>query len=330
MDSPCFHDAASGNRMVQKREARFAQMYGFAGNSLACEGYLTDDQRRSLSRGLDVRWKTIQPAPTWRQAGRQVRSLVRGHGEVATFPLLVATRRGRVDDSSGACSLGSRARRWLGREIQRWRFRLFQQRRLSQIVVEEVAGRPILVLPHVFNPKVFRSGAFLAESLSANLIPERSAVLDLGTGSGVAAIAAAEWADHIVGVDVNPVAVRCARLNALLNYAEGQIEIREGDLFSPVAGERFDVILFNPPYYRGEPRDLADRAWRSVDVVERFAAELPRYLTSAGRALVALSTDGETNAFLDCFRQCNLAIDVVAERVTLNETFTLYSLRTYA
>ena len=40
----------------------------------------------------------------------------------------------------------------------------------------------------------------------------------------------------------------------ILHRLEDRIEAREGDLFAPVAGETFDLILFNPPFFRGEPR----------------------------------------------------------------------------
>ena len=90
------------------------------------------------------------------------------------------------------------------------------------------------------------------------------------------------------------------------------MHVREGDLFAPVAGERFDLVLFNPPYFRGSPRDPLDHAWRSSDTVERFAAELGDHLTPAGSALVVLSTDGETPAFLAAFARNNLDITIAA------------------
>ena len=139
-------------------------------------------------------------------------------------------------------------------------------------MLEEVHGTPILVLPQVFNPELLRTGAFMAGVLDERAIPAGAAVLDLGTGSGVSAIFAARLAGRVVATDINPAAVRCARINALLNGVEDRVEVREGDLFAPVAGERFDVIIFNPPYYRGTPRDALDHAWRSNDTVERFAA----------------------------------------------------------
>src|SRR5258708_40043817 len=77
--------------------------------------------------------------------------------------------------------------------------------------------------------------------------------LDMGTGSGVGAVFAARRGFQVVGVDLNPDAVRCARANVLLNGLEERIEIRHGAPFEPVSGERFDLVLWNPPFFRGKP-----------------------------------------------------------------------------
>ncbi len=238
--------------------------------------------------------------------------------DLADQPSFEPTRRPPRD-------LKAIVRRKLGRALLRSHFWLVGRRRLDRVVVETVGGRSLVVLPHVFNPKLFRSGEFLADALDGTLIPLHSLVLDLGTGSGIGAIVAAEWARRVVATDINPVAARCTRINALLNHLEPLIDVREGDLFAPVGGERFDVVLFNPPYYFGEPRDDFDRAWRSNDVVNRFAAELGDHLTPGGRALIALSTDGEAPAFLRTFARRNLSTDVVTRREHLSETFTLFA-----
>jgi methylase of polypeptide subunit release factors len=72
-------------------------------------------------------------------------------------------------------------------------------------------------------------------------------VLDLGCGGGVQALLAARHAERVVGVDLNPRAVAFARFNARLNGV-ANVEFREGDLFAPVRGERFDLVVSNPPY----------------------------------------------------------------------------------
>jgi release factor glutamine methyltransferase len=125
-----------------------------------------------------------------------------------------------------------------------------------------------------------------------------------------------------VAVDINPSAIRCTRINALLNAVS--VDAREGDLFGPVEGERFDVVLFNPPYYRGVPRDALDHAWRSPDVIERFSTALAAHLTPQGHALVVLSSDGEHNRFLMALDEAGLKHTVVAQRDLINETLSVH------
>jgi len=210
-------------------------------------------------------------------------------------------------------------RRWL-----RWRFLLFQRHRHNRLVLEHVAGRPIVVLPEVFNPALFFTSEFLVQYLDQQSLPPGAKVLDIGTGSGIGAIAAARPGLQIVAVDINPAAVRCARINALLNKVETRVDVREGDLWGPVAGEHFDLVLFNPPYFRGEPRDALDRAFRAVDVLERFVAGLPLFLAPAGRALVVLSSDGDTRTFFKACSARAVSVEVAAQRPMINETLTIY------
>ena len=222
--------------------------------------------------------------------------------------------------------LRSQATRDLWARLLHARYRLFQRHRYDRLALEEVAGRPFLVLPHVFNPALFGTGRWLAESLEQVPIAPDSTVLDVGTGSGVTAILAAPLAKRVVAIDVNPAAVRCARINALLNRVEDRVEVLEGDLFEPVRGRRFDVVLFNPPFYRGEPRDALDRAWRSLDVVERFAAHLGEHLTPGGHARVILSSRGATLEFLRVFRARALSIETLWQRDVVNEVLTIHRL----
>ncbi|QNO38397.1 class I SAM-dependent methyltransferase [Protaetiibacter sp. SSC-01] len=72
-------------------------------------------------------------------------------------------------------------------------------------------------------------------------------VLDLGTGCGIQALHARRFAKHVVATDISRRALDYARLNAELNGVDG-IEFRLGSLYEPVAGERFDRIVSNPPF----------------------------------------------------------------------------------
>jgi len=205
-------------------------------------------------------------------------------------------------------------------------YRLTGRDRYDDFRLERVHGAPFIVTPSVFNPKVPRTGEFLAAQIDSKLVGRESEVLDMGTGSGVCAVFAARYARRVVAVDINTAAVRCAGINAFLNHLEHKIDVRHGDLFAPVAGERFDLILFNPPFLRGTPRDDRDRAWRSSDVAERFAAGLGDHLKPGGAALVLLSTFGDAPGFLEEFRKQGFAISVLAERRFVNERLVVFRL----
>ncbi|GIH98135.1 N5-glutamine methyltransferase family protein [Planobispora takensis] len=71
--------------------------------------------------------------------------------------------------------------------------------------------------------------------------------LDLGTGCGVQVLPLAGRAREIVATDVNPRALELARLSWALSGIDG-VDAREGSLFDPVEGERFDLVVSNPPF----------------------------------------------------------------------------------
>jgi methylase of polypeptide subunit release factors len=203
-------------------------------------------------------------------------------------------------------------------------------RRHRRLTLETVDGVSLIVLPEVFNPVLFRTGAFLARTLAAQPRAVGPAgggrALDLGTGSGIGAIFAARSGYHAMGVDINPQAVRCAQINVLLNRVEDRVGIRAGDLFGPVAGEHFDLVLFNPPFYRGAPRDALDHAWRAPDVFERFAASLGGVLAPGGRALVVFSSDGDWPALRAELRANHFDPQPLAQADHGNEVVTVYAM----
>lgn len=206
--------------------------------------------------------------------------------------------------------------------------------RVRKPALERIDGVTLLSLPDVLNPVVFRSGELLARTAASSPFaepalaePATGRALDMGTGTGVGAVFLARRGWKVVAVDLNPEAVRCARINVLLNRLEERVEVRQGDLFGPVEGERFDLILFNPPFFRGEPKGLFDLAWRSPDVMERFASGLPGALSEDGRALILLSTDGDPRGMLQALAAQGLRVQPAVRRDFGNETMTIYAVR---
>jgi carbamoyltransferase len=107
--------------------------------------------------------------------------------------------------------------------------------------------------------------------------------LDLGTGSGIHALLLARQGKKVVGVDSNPRAVNFARFNALLNGIEN-VEFLEGDIYGPVGGERFEVIVSNPPFVPSPVKKLSFRDGGTLgdEVLSRIIAGLPAHLAEGG------------------------------------------------
>lgn len=128
-------------------------------------------------------------------------------------------------------------------------------------------------------------------------------VLDLCTGSGVHAILALRGgADRAIATDVNPRALAFARFNAALNGVAARLEVRRGDLWDAVReGERFDLVLANPPFVPSPhgPRSRVRLAFRDAgpsgeDVLARLLAGLPGRLERDGiAAIVSVFADAQ-------------------------------------
>jgi len=93
MDSPVYRDRASGESMVRERAGRFDRQYGFRGDAIPSEGFLTYDRLESLAAGLNLQWSFIKPAYGWRWALRSWLVRLRAGRETATFLVIVGTPR---------------------------------------------------------------------------------------------------------------------------------------------------------------------------------------------------------------------------------------------
>jgi len=128
--------------------------------------------------------------------------------------------------------------------------------------------------------------------------------LEIGCGCGMVSLsaAAASPKNIVLGVDINPAAVACAQENAEANSI-ANARFLHSDLFSAVPkGERFDFILFNPPYLpttRDErlkaPEENAayDGGATGLDVFGRFAAQAPSFLADGGKVAAIATSLGD-------------------------------------
>lgn len=133
--------------------------------------------------------------------------------------------------------------------------------------------------------------------------------VDVGTGSGCIALALATEGPfaRVVGVDASAAALEVARANHRAAAPDAPVELREGDLLEPVAGERFDVVVSNPPYVGEEEAASLDaevRDWEphgalfagtgGLDVLRRLVPAAAAVLRPGG--LLALEIGAEQGA----------------------------------
>jgi methylase of polypeptide subunit release factors len=189
----------------------------------------------------------------------------------------------------------------------------------------------LVVRPTVFHPKWFLSSEVLAGEV-ARLDLRGRRVADVGTGSGILALAAARaGAAFVAAIDVNLEAARSAAENAAANGFAARVAPLCGDLLSAVTPDAaFDLILSNPPFFSGEPRDVADRAWHAGpeyrDILPLFGQIRDR-LAPGGRALVVLSSDADLATLHRLVDDAGLERRVLLERELLFESMLVYELR---
>lgn len=134
---------------------------------------------------------------------------------------------------------------------------------------------------------------------------EKIRILDIGTGSGAIALALASELPHaeITATDLSEAALQIAAINAdSLHKSEG-LRLLHGDLFAPVASERFDLIVSNPPYVARadqgacppelshEPDMALFAGHDGLDVIRRLVEEAGAHLTRGGWIGIELSPE---------------------------------------
>ncbi|MBI4850160.1 MAG: methyltransferase [Nitrospirae bacterium] len=121
-------------------------------------------------------------------------------------------------------------------------------------------------------------------TLSNLTIRKRSRqTLDLGAGCGIHAFMAAKHSERVIAVDLNPRAVQIASFNARLNGLSN-VECLEGDLFAPVKGQKFDLVITNPPFVISpETRYIyRDGGLEADQLCRKIVREVPQYLNEGG------------------------------------------------
>ncbi|MFF1654299.1 HemK2/MTQ2 family protein methyltransferase [Streptomyces sp. NPDC058255] len=175
-----------------------------------------------------------------------------------------------------------------------------------------------VTLPGVYTPQ--DDTDLLVRLLHDERLPPHAEVLDVGTGTGVVALAAARLGARVTAIDISWRAALNAKVNAL--PARLPIRVRRGDLLAPVTGRSFDLVLSNPPYVPAPaaacPRRGAERAWDAGHdgrlVLDRICQDAPGLLKLGGVLLLVQSELSYPEESLRRLRAAGLRADIVEHR----------------
>jgi release factor glutamine methyltransferase len=196
--------------------------------------------------------------------------------------------------------------------------------------VTRAAGFRLTVRPTVFHPRYFISSERFAEFIGS-LDLSGKYVVDIGTGSGILALAAARaGAKNVLATDINPNAALAATENATANGVGDRVTALCTNLLSALAPRPlFDVILSSPPKHAGEPRNLADRGWHAGpayrDIAPLFDQARER-LKPGGRLYVMVSSDSDLDLFSTLIDRAGFRARLVREHSLVVESLIIYEL----
>jgi release factor glutamine methyltransferase len=170
-------------------------------------------------------------------------------------------------------------------------------------------NKTIRLIDHVYEPK--EDSFLMVDALQAHMNKE-DRILEVGCGSGIVSMFAVDNASLVIATDLNPYAVRCAKINGITSIVS--------DLFAGIRGS-FDLIVFNPPYlptsegdYLGGWDDLMlDGGPDGRRTIKRFLAGIGEHLAPGGRILLLVSSLTGIKEVCDLMRHECLYIEQVAE-----------------
>jgi release factor glutamine methyltransferase len=126
------------------------------------------------------------------------------------------------------------------------------------------------------------------------IVRDGERMLEIGGGMGLAAVLAAKAGARVTATDVVPSAVEAMRVNAALNGVT--LDVRLGDGWQPVAGERFDLVCTNPPQMPTPPGRERDDAEAAADnggldgwaLLDRVIEGAPPHVERGGRLIFSI------------------------------------------
>ncbi len=189
------------------------------------------------------------------------------------------------------------------------------------------------------NAGVFHPGLFFSTKILLNYLKDAEVngykTLELGAGSGIISIYMASKGARVLSTDINPEAIENIKENIVLNEAlinenNGLVEVLESDLFDRIEKTKFDFILLNPPFYRGEIKKNSDYAWYCGPKLNFFSNlfnGIEDYIHVKTKILMIISEDAELQEIRKLADANQFDLNCVHTHKNLLETNYIFSIQ---
>jgi len=184
-----------------------------------------------------------------------------------------------------------------------------------------------IVLPGVFFPHFTISTKLLLQFLETKNLENKS-FLELGCGTGIISVLAAKKNARVISSDINPTAIKNAKLNATKNRVE--ITTYISDLFVELPQQQFDFIIINPPYYPKAPETIAEEAWfcgEHFEYFEKLFSTIAPWIHDQSEVYMILSEDCDIEQIKKIALVHGLELTIVMEKKKFGELNYIFRLK---
>lgn len=167
------------------------------------------------------------------------------------------------------------------------------------------------VMPGVFHPGLFFSTKILLEYLETIELRNKT-FLELGAGTGLISIFAARDGAQITSLDISSVATKNIKINAANNNVE--LDVIQSDLFDKISRHSFDVVVINPPYFPGDPKNEKEYAWfcgSDFQFFSKLFGQLGNYIDENSKVIMILSEDSDIDRIKNMAQNSNFDFEEI-------------------
>jgi release factor glutamine methyltransferase len=188
--------------------------------------------------------------------------------------------------------------------------------------------------PEVYDPA--EDSFLIIESIQ---IKNEDRVFEIGTGCGLIALECARLGAEVICSDINPYAIKLVKKNYHENKfkLKGLIDVRYGNLFSVLnKNEKFDVIIFNPPYLPTDKNDVIDKEdWINIatnggidglNLIIKYILKLKNHLRKNGNAYFTFSSLSSREKLNKYIIKTGLEYKIIKSRKYDDERIYVYSI----